>query len=578
MATSKKRRRLIAGCRRCRARHLKCDTKTPACENCRNAGEICERFLNIRFRNGLDCVKDQDVTFPEKAGWPSLTGPVRFHDETREIESLYVEGDSLPPSQGSRDTGYSDGSRCGLPGSDAREQRRYLTRTEEEIPVTQQSSTPASRPTYSTFPCVGRSCLDALMVLFGTKATLNAGSPVAHHGAADLECTTELRRNPAGLSGSRSSRPHHRPLSAREAVLFRNFVDNMASWTDITDPQRHFEMVAPARALHEPVLRAAILAFSSRHINRQKQDGDTESLKYHNECLELLIPTLSCDENEISEELLAAIAILRQNEEMDLAQDNQFHLTGTTHILNTMSSFGSSGGLGEAAAWLCLREDMYISLTSQSPLRTNLQSFERSDVFTRTDDFAWSNRMVFLLARILSCAFNEESRTRRSCASLKALEKEVDDWSASKPQTFQPVHFAPRGKDPGRRFPTIWTLLPVHVVGLQYYHIAKIILALSGCSNPSLPYERLQRSRDVEKIVRSHLLNVLGLAASNPRAENTLFTARHSLVAWGWILRHNLDQDAAEELLRYMELKTGWSTSHLIHSLREQWKNELVDD
>lgn len=47
--------------------------------------------------------------------------------------------------------------------------------------------------------------------------------------------------------------------------------------TDITDPQRHFEMVAPARALHEPVLRAAILAFSSRHINRQKQDA-TQSL------------------------------------------------------------------------------------------------------------------------------------------------------------------------------------------------------------------------------------------------------------------------------------------------------------
>lgn len=235
--------------------------------------------------------------------------------------------------------------------------------------------------------------------------------------------------------------------------------------------------MAPARALHEPVLRAAILAFSSRHINRQRPDGDTESLKYHNQCLELLIPALSCNDNEITEELLAAIAILRQNEEMDrkfypgnnplhlliaLAQDNQFHLTGTTRILNTMSSFGSSGGLGEAAAWLCLREDMYISLTSQSPLRTDLHSFERSDVFTRTDDFAWSNRMVFLLARILSCAFNEENRTRGFYASLKALEKEVDYWNASKPQTFHPVHFVPRGKDSGQRFPTIWTLLPVH--------------------------------------------------------------------------------------------------------------------
>jgi hypothetical protein len=51
------------------------DTKTPACDNCRYAGEKCERFLNVRFRDGLDFVKDQDVTFPEKGPWPSLTGP-----------------------------------------------------------------------------------------------------------------------------------------------------------------------------------------------------------------------------------------------------------------------------------------------------------------------------------------------------------------------------------------------------------------------------------------------------------------------------------------------------------------------
>ncbi|GIK05574.1 hypothetical protein Aspvir_009687 [Aspergillus viridinutans] len=366
---------------------------------------------------------DQDVTFPETAAWPSLTGPIRFHDETCEIESLYVESNSSPPSQESHDT----------PGSEAH-RRSYQIFPEEDPSGTQQSSTPANRPAY--------------------------GSPVTHHGPPDAECSTELRRNSASLSDLARSQTQT-SLSAREAVLFRNFVDNMAMWTDITDPQRHFEMVAPARALHEPVLRAAILAFSSRHINRQRLDGDTESLKYHNRCLELLIPTLSCNENEITEELLAAIAILRQNEEMD-PQDNQFHLTGTTHILNTMSSFGSSGGLGEAAAWLCLREDMYISLTSQSPLRTNLQSFERSDVFTRTDDFAWSNRMVFLLARILSCAFNEGNQTSRSYASLKHLETEVDDWNASKPQTFQPVHFVPRGKESDRRFPSIWTLLPVH--------------------------------------------------------------------------------------------------------------------
>lgn len=50
------------------------------------------------------------------------------------------------------------------------------------------------------------------------------------------------------------------------------------------------------------------------------------------------------------------------------------------------------------------------------------------------------------------------------------------------------------------------------------------------------------------------------------------------IVSGGWILRHKLDQEAAEGLLRYMELKTGWNTSHLIDSLREQWNNEHADD
>lgn len=35
----------------------------------------------------------------------------------------------------------------------------------------------------------------------------------------------------------------------------------------------------------------------------------------------------------------------------------------------------------------------------------------------------------------------------------------------------------------------------------------------------------------LQKNVRHHLLTILGLAQSNSRAENTLFTARHSLVA-----------------------------------------------
>jgi hypothetical protein len=130
-------------------------------------------------------------------------------------------------------------------------------------------------------------------------------------------------------------------------------------------------------------------------------------------------------------------------------------LTGTTHILNTVSTFGSSGGLGEAAAWLCLRQDIYISLTSQQPLRTNLQSFHQSDVFQRDDDFAWSSRMVFLLAKVVQSAFTDST-------VANSIKQEIEEWYSSKPHTFDPIRSAQRGQEVDKRLPTIWMLLPVH--------------------------------------------------------------------------------------------------------------------
>ncbi|RAH43809.1 uncharacterized protein BO95DRAFT_199311 [Aspergillus brunneoviolaceus CBS 621.78] len=357
----------------------------------------------------------------------------------------------------------------------------------------------------------------------------------------------------------------------------RNFIENMALWADITDPDRQFETNVPVKAVQEPALRSAIFAFSSRHIDRQRKVDASEALQYHNHCLQLLIPALSGSRADITDVVLATVAVLRQHEEME-PDDNQFHLTGTARILNTISSFGSSGGLGEAAAWLCLREDIYIALISQKPLRTNLQSFHRSNVWVRDDDFAWASRMVFLLAKVLSCAFSPcGHESSLDLSGLQRLAQEVEAWNGSKPTSFDAIRSVPRGADLEQRFPEIWMLLPVHVVGAQYYHIAKIVLAVTTCPSPTLVSQNFQVSRHIEKVVRHHLFMVLGLAKSNPKAENTLFTARHSLVAWGWVIRRREDQEASEALLREMETRTGWDVTRTIQALREQWADDDSD-
>lgn len=46
----------------------------------------------------------------------------------------------------------------------------------------------------------------------------------------------------------------------------------------------------------------------------------------------------------------------------------------------------------------------------------------------------------------------------------------------------------------------------------------------------------------------------------------------------GWVLRHKLDQEAAENLLQDMEAKTGWDVAQSIQALRGLWNEEDSDN
>lgn len=187
----------------------------------------------------------------------------------------------------------------------------------------------------------------------------------------------------------------------------------------------------------------------------------------------------------MTEEVHAAVGILRQYEEMECrfwslcenqkgtyalfrpdmltrtsGDDRQLHLTGTRRIMNSMRDFDFTPGLREASAWLCLRQDTYISLVNQTPLETQLQPFLQSDCFHRGDDFAYAQRMVYFLAQIAACAFIESSETRTS--RLEDAAKHIDEWYRERPSTFDPIRHVPRDLTSGRVLPEIWMLLPCH--------------------------------------------------------------------------------------------------------------------
>ena len=239
-----------------------------------------------------------------------------------------------------------------------------------------------------------------------------------------------------------------------------------------------------------------------------------------------------------------------------------------------MSAFASSGGLREATAWLCLREDIYVSLTSQSPVRTNLAPFQNATWIESASDSAWANQMVLLLAELLSVIFHEQAA---DSVTLNEIKTRILAWDQTKPFSFNPVHFLPRDTSAGRFLPEIWMLTSVHAVGLQYNHIARLILAVSGQAPSSRPFDHIHRHRTIEKQVRQHLLYIVGIAKSNPKAQNTWFTAHHCLAVWGGCLRRKGDQQACLEFLDEMERQIGWRVYRLTERLRLQWEDDDTD-
>ncbi|KAJ3521153.1 hypothetical protein NM208_g13423 [Fusarium decemcellulare] len=507
-----------------------CDKNMPSCTSCMKAGIECVRALQVRFRSGLDST--DEFAFSDSQVWVQPERNLEYCDETAQLSQIY----------------------------DTEDKEEIETRAPDHMQFSFDSA--PVEPIVESTRSPGFHTSPNMMVSPETNGSDFSESRGSVRMTRHLRDSSSLDMSPR----SPSSHPVV-PFTTREAILIRNFTENMALWADATDLRRHFEIEVPRRSLYFPVLRYAVFAFSSRHLNRNMSDTTTEALEYYDKCLSLLIEAVAEQNGPVDEETLAAIAILRQYEEMD-ADDKELHLNGTSRIVNSMSVFDFNGGLGEAAAWLCLRQDIYISLTKQRPLRSDLDTYLQSDVFKRVDDAAYANRMVFLLAKALGCAF---SSATPCSVDREEIRQEVDNWFDAKPPAFNPIYEVKRDRAEGRLLPEIWVLSPFHAVGLQYYHIAKIILAMSTPIVASSVFENIRQGKRVEQTARNHLLQVIALASSHSRAENALFTARHSLSVWGGVFAEKEDQEMVLNFLDHVQQRTGWNTSPLRASLQEQW-------
>ena len=248
-------------CHGCRMRHKRCDWENEICQQCRSNGLECVRQASFRFRYDPKQTALARGSADLRRSWPLPHAPLTFHDLTPELREMYAVGTTSASLQ----------------------QTDLLIQPPS---ILSPMSNPASLP--------------------NTMSAYYLASP-------DDQTSPETV-----AGGSLGPQVTSHPFSHLEAILVRNFASKMALWSDATDPARTFEVEVPLRALTEPLLKHAICAFSARHFYRGSTDHrqQSEALEHQNRCLELLIPAVSGGQG-INESMLTAVAILRQNEEMD---------------------------------------------------------------------------------------------------------------------------------------------------------------------------------------------------------------------------------------------------------------------
>lgn len=506
-----------------------------------------------------------DYDFSKSQPWVKTAHNLTFLDETPELMNIYEQDDdtgnaiqktsdwSLPWDERASIRPQSKSShlheRPAIPPSESAAHHDRVVTSEQSNISTLSSPTKRRRLTFSN--SFQNSPTSASSLDLGlTQSPANSWHPSPHTGwtpsaAADniIDHLTEdihdsLNFDPAlaghGHRASQTSQTAFTtvsdslsriylessvwPLSSKEeAGLLRHYVEHLARSFDLSDPLRHFRTVVPQRAATCPTLLNAIFAVSARHLSRVGQYDPLISNRYHQECLKHLIPMLDDSAAILDENLLASTIILRHLEELEVPlsgqspSDQQSHLLGAHAFITAQERATVSGGLRQAAFWVGLRQEIYVAFVNQRSIMPALEHCNLDRSFEGAADHVWACRMVVLCADVIRYCFGEGDQLS---STYTWLADSVERWHACKPESFTAIYL--RLSDEEEVFPEIWFLSDDITMGIQYYHISKILLCAHNPKIPRLGPGRAAALRQMDEDVREHVKVLCGISLSNP--------------------------------------------------------------
>ncbi|KAK2597153.1 hypothetical protein N8I77_013018 [Diaporthe amygdali] len=505
------------------------DTKEQ-CSQCVKRGQPCVRGIRVRFRHTYNPGLDQSqYNFDSDQTWCKTTNKrIRFVDETEEVASFY-EGDVSDDD----DDGFQGGTLFqDLPSPDA---------------STALSPTPTARaaPSRSAFfndtgSAIASSTSRAYYEQEAGPRQSLPDYPGPRTPALNVFPTPSSFPSP---ETAHSNNPH--PLyprvdasllplkNAHEAELIFQFSVQIAPQFDTGDHEKTFASVLPNKSSICPLLSKAILAVTAKstRINRGGSPSPEEEA-YLRDAFQELAPILSgCVVGMVDEStgLLAAAVLLQHHmvvqtpREKPIAESDSLDM----RLIQSKLVLELVDFVGQPVLWASVRQSIYMAIMHQKPPVLYRECLNIDPTATSPgDDRKWAARITLLLVDVICYCFGED----KSLAEHTTLVEYAEEWMKNRPETFSPVFVC---KEDDRPFPEIFLLNENVVLGLQYYHLVRILLIAYDPGIPRLGLEQKAAVRSMDDTLREDVRIVCGIADAISDVNNAHLAASMAIALAG---------------------------------------------
>ncbi|KAL0932155.1 arca-like protein [Colletotrichum truncatum] len=447
---------------------------------------------------------DQLYEFSDAQKWCKVSGKrIRFIDETADINSIHnedfesdddiISDEESPPSppkptqrairEDTNNVAYSSQRNGKTPETNAKRLGEG-----DALPIERGQPYPLIKlpalhphPTFHSPDSLGHLSIDEPPQTFSPAPRSQLSGPI---GSISSIGSNSWSEDPSLPEPRRSFHTTNFPLKDyREANLIRYFIEVIAPFFDCGDPRDRFRTLLPQQAAKSPLLLNAVLAIAakSKDVDGSLAFFDKPAEHYYGEALNLLQPFLGSLAQEVDDHQVTAAVLLRLYHSIEVFSADTQHFIVSSSISELLASRASlipKGGLAEAALWGWIRLEVFRAVMQQEVLDLSLDRLELDRSVEPADDETWMWRMVLHSIDILRYCFGAKG----SSATYEKLSAYAARWMRSVPETFLPIYFNPStGNAP---FPEVLFLTESVVVGLQFYHLNRILLM---AHNPNMP-------------------------------------------------------------------------------------------